>query len=467
MGKFKRNLLFAFIAQGTSTLLSILISLILPKMLGVQEFAYWQLFIFYSGYVGFFHFGLSDGLYLKYGGTNIEDMNKSLIGSQFRFMVLWQSIISAVALMIIPFFVGGQERLFVWIMTAIYLVVANATWCLGYVFQAANETRIHSTGTIISKALFIVALVVFVAMKQYDFHLYVMLYVGTQMVAMIYLFINGWEFVTVKWAPVKLTIRETFSNMCIGINLTFSNIASSLIVGFGRGFVDSHWNISVFSVFSLAISLLNFILQFITQISMVMFPVLRQVSGDRRTEIYRLLRDSIGIMLCGVLIFYVPIRIVLTWWLPNYSESLRYLAVILPICVFDGKMQMLYNTYMKVLRKERNLLYINIVSCLLSFGLCVLLTAIYDNVIMTVTAMILAIATRSIISSVYLSKIMKIKQEENLLFEILLTVIFIFVNFCFSPLVAFIIYLILYLIVLALKYKQLKKTTAIAIKLKQ
>jgi Membrane protein involved in the export of O-antigen and teichoic acid len=448
--------MFAFIAQGTSTMLSILISLILPRMLGIKAFAYWQLFIFYGSYVGFFHFGLSDGLYLRYGGTNIEDMDKPLIGSQFRLMVIWQTAISIVALLIIPFFIGDSERLFVWALTALYLVVANATWCMGYIFQAANEIKIYSTGTIIFKALFIVTLVVFVLMKQYDFHLYVVLYVGAQAVAMVYSIIRGWSFITVKWTPIRFTLRETFSNMRIGINLTFSNIASSLILGFGRGFVDSHWDIGVFGVFSLAISLVNFILQFITQVSMVMFPALRQVSGKKRNEIYKMLRDSIGIILCGVLIFYVPMRLFLTWWLPNYAESLRYLSIILPICVFDGKMQMLYSTYMKVLRKERSLLYINLFSCLLSLGLCILLTLIYDNVIMAVIAMIMAIAARSIISSIYLSQVMGIDSESNLVFEVVLTALFIFVNFKFSPWVAFAAYAAAFVMVFIIKRNQLK-----------
>lgn len=455
MGKFKKNLIFAFLAQGTSTALSILTSLVLPKMLGVESFAYWQLFIFYSGYVGFFHFGLSDGLYLKYGGIPIEKMDKDLIGSQFRLMVAWQTAISIIVLVALPFLITDQERYFVWIMTAIYLVVANATWCLGYIFQAANETRIHSTGTIISKLLFAITLIGCVFAKLYDYRVYVCLYVAAQGIALIYSLYRGWRFVTSKWRPLRGVIKEVVSNMRIGINLTFSNIASSLILGFGRGFVDRHWDISAFGLFSMAISLVNFLLQFITQISMVMFPALRQVSDTKKEEIYLLLRESVGIVLCGVMIFYVPMRSLLELWLPQYAESLRYLSVILPICVYDGKMQMLYNTYMKVLRKERTLLYINIFSCGLSLFLCIAFTAIYDVVIMAVFAMIVAIAVRSIVASIYLSKVMDVSVEKNLIYEVILTVIFIVINLNCGVIEAFVGYLVAYSIVVFLKRKTL------------
>lgn len=60
-----RNLIYAFSAQGISLILSVLMSMIVPKLLGVEDYSYWQLFIFYIGYVGFSHFGLTDGIYLR------------------------------------------------------------------------------------------------------------------------------------------------------------------------------------------------------------------------------------------------------------------------------------------------------------------------------------------------------------------------------------------------------------------
>ena len=46
------NLLYSFFAQGISMCLSIMMSLLIPKMLGIEDFGYWQLFLFYINYVG-------------------------------------------------------------------------------------------------------------------------------------------------------------------------------------------------------------------------------------------------------------------------------------------------------------------------------------------------------------------------------------------------------------------------------
>ena len=61
------NIIYAIGAQALSMLLSILMALFLPKVLGIREYSYWQLFIFYISYAGFFHLGLNDGVYLKQG----------------------------------------------------------------------------------------------------------------------------------------------------------------------------------------------------------------------------------------------------------------------------------------------------------------------------------------------------------------------------------------------------------------
>lgn len=447
MKKFQKNLIYAFSAQFISMLMSVLISLILPKLLGVEEFAYWQMFILYSGYVGFFHFGLSDGLYLRYGGTSLRDMDKSLLGSQFRFMVLWQTAISVVLLAAVPVFVHEASRRFVWNMTAVYLVLANATWCLGYIFQAANETRIYSTAVIISKALVALYIITSVFADTHDFRYYIAFYVIAQGIAAAYCLYKGLAFLTAKWVWGKTLLTETHKNAAIGINLTFANIASSLTLGIGKIFVDYRWGLSAFGILSLSISLVNFALQFISQVSMVLFPQLRQTGEKDRNRLYNALDQVLGFVLCGVLILYVPCWLLLSAWLPEYAQGLSYLGVLLPVCVLDGKMQLLYNTYLKVLRRERELLWINILCCGLCFLLCVVFSEMSGSVISIAYAMLAAIAARNIISGRILAKIMQQRWNRSAISELLLCAWFVLLNQLLPANMAMLLYMAGYLAV--------------------
>jgi len=438
-------------------LMSMLISLILPKLLGVEEFAYWQLFILYSGYVGFFHFGLSDGLYLRYGGTDLDDMDKDLLGSQFRMMVAWQISISLIAFFAIPFVVQTDARRFVWVMTAIYLVLANATWCMGFIFQAANETRIYSIGIILSKALVVLYIIYTWVSHTYDYRSYIIFYVVAQGVACAFSLYKGRKFLFSKWIGFKKTVTEVVKNAAIGINLTFANIASSLTLGIGKIFVDHRWGLNAFGVLSLAVSLVNFALQFISQASMVLFPQMRQTGKEKQEVLFNSLDQVLGIFLCGALLLYTPCSYLVSAWLPDYSNSLVYLSVLLPVCVLDGKMQLLYNTYMKVFRWEKLLMAINIGSCVLSGGLCVVFSCIYNNVVSVAFAIVFAIAARNVVSSILISRVAFNRRiNVSTVLELVLCFWFVTVNRVFSAEVAFLCYAVAYLIVFLALFRRIR-----------
>ena len=74
-GGIAGNLAYAVVAQGIGLLSSILTSLVLPKFLGVEDYAYWQLFLLYSSYSGFALLGLNDGIYLRLGGKRYSEVN--------------------------------------------------------------------------------------------------------------------------------------------------------------------------------------------------------------------------------------------------------------------------------------------------------------------------------------------------------------------------------------------------------
>ena len=88
-GKLIKNLSYSVVANGTNTLVSLILVLFVPKILGVKEYSYWQLYLFYASYVGFFHFGWADGVYLKFGGKKYEELDKGYFHSQFWLLTIF------------------------------------------------------------------------------------------------------------------------------------------------------------------------------------------------------------------------------------------------------------------------------------------------------------------------------------------------------------------------------------------
>ena len=285
-------------------------------------------------------------------------------------------------------------------------------------------------------------------LRSTNFKPFVAFYVVAQAIAFLYVAYMGREFIFSKMLPFKETFVEAKNNILIGINLTISNIVSSLILGIGRAMVDGTEGIESFGLLSLSVTLTNFFLQFIAQASMVMFPAIRQLNEESMKRIYLKLRSGISYVLCFILVLYVPLKITLSWWLPQYTESLRYLAYLLPICIFDGKMQLLFNTFLKVLRKERAMLQINLIVLGISTILCAIGAFIIKDIIAVSIAMLLAIVLRSIITNAYLSKVMVTKFDKNLIWEFGLSFSFIVLNAYVNNYLAFLIYGIMYVLYL-------------------
>jgi len=80
---FIKKLSYALISNIVSLFVSVMVILILPKAVGVEDYGYFQLYLFYSTYVGFLHFGWIDGIYLKTGGEKYKNLDKKVLFSQF------------------------------------------------------------------------------------------------------------------------------------------------------------------------------------------------------------------------------------------------------------------------------------------------------------------------------------------------------------------------------------------------
>ena len=118
-----------------------------------------------------------------------------------------------------------------------------------------------------------------------------------------------------------------------------------------------------------------------------------------------------------VFVAYYPMQLIFGIWLPDYKESLSYIAVLLPLCTYDGKMQMLCNTYFKVLRKENFLLFINAGAALISFIICSFSAHVLGSITAVVYSMVLSVALRSIISELYLARMLNKKVGSSIILE--------------------------------------------------
>ncbi|MBM6948823.1 lipopolysaccharide biosynthesis protein [Mordavella massiliensis] len=453
--QFFRNLVSAFLAQGVGLVLNVILSLAVPKVLGITEYGYWQLFIFYTGYVGFFHFGWADGIYLRLGGKDYKNLDYKTLGVEYRFFLVMESLIAILVVVAAYGMVDDANRIFVFVGTAVYMVLYNATLYLNYIFQAVNEIKTYALSVIMDRIFLLAVVIVLLFAGEESYIPFIISYVVSKFISLAYLFYKGKKIVFVKLSGYRDAMLDTKENILVGSNLMLANIASLMILGVGRVVIDQIWGINFFGKISFSLSLTNFFLLFIQQVSMVLFPFLRKIQEDKLTMAYSGLKTVLEVLLPISLVLYVPIKCILIIWLPEYAESLEYLALLLPVCIFDGKMQMLYNTYLKVLREEKKMLQINVISLLVSVFLAGVCGFILHNFFAVIISMLAAVAFRCIVAELYLARKMHISSGHNFIAELLVVVIFVLVSWQMPDLQSFIIVVCVYICYLLTNSKKL------------
>lgn len=427
--KLAGNTTAAFLAQGVNVVVSIITTLLLPKIMGVEEFGYWQLFIFYVSYVGFFHLGLNDGVYLLNGGKTRAQIDRPAIASQFAFGMVYQSAM-ALALMLVAWFGDvDADRGFVVFMTALYLVVNNAWNYLGYTLQAMNETKRFSMSVALNGLVYIGPLVLMILLRQTDFMPYVVFYTIARTVSLGYCLWQTRDILNSGLLPLKETAQLAWGSIRVGAQLMIANVASTLILGISRFLIDAAWGIEVFSIVSFSISMTTFILTFVNQVSMVLFPALRQEDDREVASFFVTIRDGLDLLLPASYLFYAPVVALLDLWVPAYHESLVLFALLLPLCVFDGKMDLVGTTYLKVLRGEGQLLRINLTTVAISTAGALVSVYGLHSVQAALLSSVVALGWRCWYSEHYVGRCLGVPSSRTLLWVFAYSAVFAVASF--------------------------------------
>lgn len=444
--EIRKNFLFAFLAQGISLLVSCATNLVLPKVMTVSDFSYWQLFIFYSNYIPCLALGLNDGVYLRYGGMKLSELNYKSVKSQYYFGILFQTILGIITGFVLVSFSKTFLRQLVIILVIIYYLWFTIQNYLGYIFQAVNETNIYSKSIIIQRIIFLIAQVVLLFFTIRTAFAYIPFYILGVAAAFVFLRIKISPQFHKVHVDLNLGMREGIKSMKFGISLMIANICSMLILGIGRQIIDMRWGLIAFGKVSFSLTLMNFALTFIMQIGLVLFPALRRLKRKDLKNTYKKFNIRIFYILPIMYLLYIPAQAILKLWLPQYAESIDYLAIVLPICYFDSKMDLIGSTFFKVLNQQVNLLRINLVTIVLSSIIGITAAYIFNNMNILILGLVISIAFRSLLADFILSHMIGIRITMLDFFDIMMAIIFIEVNQDYSWWLSLILLLIVYLL---------------------
>lgn len=90
------NIKFVLFSQITVLLISMIRTLLIPKFIEVEDYAYWQTYLLYISYISIFCLGFNDGIYLRYAKSGKKGLEENKISSailMFGLLLIFEMIV--------------------------------------------------------------------------------------------------------------------------------------------------------------------------------------------------------------------------------------------------------------------------------------------------------------------------------------------------------------------------------------
>ena len=452
-----KKLSYSVSANFLNLLISVFVSFIVPKVLDVEQYGYWQLYIFYVGYVGFFHFGVADGIYLRYGGEFYDELDKPLMSSQIWILSILEFLVFLGFFMFALLVIKDESKKFIIIITGLNCIIMLPRTLLQYILQTTGRIQEYARNFMLERVIYIVLVLIFLVSGVRRFEYMLMADVGAKVIALIGVLILCKDIVFSKLITLSAGISEFWKNISSGSKLMFANVAGMLIIGIVRFGIERNWDIATFGKVSFSLSISSFVLTFINAVSVVIFPIIKRSDQSRLPVVF----ETLGIVLSAttmvLLIAYYPMQKLLLLWLPHYEEAIRYFAILFPIVLFESRTSLLNNTYLKALREEKMMLYLNVFAVGISLITTVVIVGLLNNLTLAIVSIVGLQMVKCILLEFYLQKKMGMKRSYDVYWSVAATCVFIYGNWVKGGMLGWGIYVVFIVMMFLVKNQKYRE----------
>lgn len=294
-------------------LISILNSFLLPKFLSMETYAVIKTYTLYIGYAGFLSLGYADGMYLKYGGKDIGQIDRGELSSDFKSYLVMEAGVSAACLI-----VAAVIRDFVLLAFSVGSLCVNIIGYYKNLYQAVGDYRLYGKALNDQTILMFVLNMLLLVFRSDNAVFYIAVQVLTALLVMIYLTaaLNSRTSLLRSGRP---SFRNVWSNVSSGFTLMLGNFSSSIFTSLDRWFVKFWMDSISFAQYSFAVSLENIVNVFVTPITISLYNVF---CSNREEEYVRRIKKMVLLWGCAVIAAAFPVKFVVQYFLPEYLDAL-------------------------------------------------------------------------------------------------------------------------------------------------
>lgn len=448
-GKVK-NFFYALSANIINFGLGIVTGFMVPAFLGLDQYGYFKVFTFYLAYVGLLHFGFIDGIYIKYGNYDYEDIPKEKFRGYFRFLILQQIVLSIILLVVLAIYPLDLNGKIIILFVLINMLILNATTFFAFICQFTKRFKLFSINTVLTKLIFVSGCIILFAVKSYNYIPYMVVQTICNIAILVNYMVYNKELVFGKSEKVKFLLGEIKITMFNGFFIMLGNFMSIIIVGVDRMFINKFFSINDFAYYSFAYTLVSLFYILLNSVTTVIYPYLSRIPHEQLNVAYKKIKPIISLVLGGTLAGYFLIKLIIIQFLPKYIPSLYFFICLTPTVLLSGQMSILIANYFKVLKLTKEYTKNSIVALILAIACNGIAYIIFKSTLAIAIATLIVFIIWVLYSERFFSKRLSINIVKYQITELIIIGVFLICASFFNWYVGLGIYIIFYAVLVIL-----------------
>ena len=456
-----RDIIYVTFSNGMSIISGILVGFIIPKIMGYDDYGYYKTFTLYCSYIGFASLGVIDGIVLKYGNKDLQELNKGKFRSYFKIYVIINSIVALAVLAFSVFRLTGEyKQLF--ILFGLDIVLVNVTGFFQQISQITQRFKEFSRRSIIKTVLNCAAVIVLYLLftksneaVDYKLYIYFTLLINA-LLALWYVFTYR-KLVFGESNSIQSTVPEIKNLIIIGFPLLFSNLCGTLILNLDRQFVSAFWPVNLsntYSIYAFAYNMLSLITIATSAISTVLYPIMKRQTEEKLIKSFDSYSAVVLMFLFASMILYYPLCWFINAFIPKYIDSLIVFRVIFPGLSISTWITVIVHNYYKTLGKSHLYFIQSIIALGISFVFNTAAYLMFKSTIAISIVSIFAMLIWLLITQGYLSKYHSVKWQYNFLYMIIMMLMFYLISSIENAVVGIFTYAVVYAVFLYIFYRR-------------
>ncbi len=449
-----KNLMYVLSSKVIVLIIGVLAGFVIPWTLGVNDYGYYQKFMLYLGYIWLFNLGFNDGIYLKYGSYDLEQLPKMKFISYFKHLFLKQVFLMIIGICISLLIFKGEMK-FIFVSLSINIVLVNFISYFFYLFQITRKFKAYSYIVVLQKTLIILPIIYSIAFYN-DFRVFIL---ANILINFIVCCICIFRYKSIIFGKnQKISSKEYKNIYYLGVPLLLGNFIGTLILSIDKMLINIFYTTEDLAFYSFAVNMLVVILVFLDSLYQVMYPKIKRMEKVKYDIVYKNLSNIVLWMTFFCLGLYYFFVIIINNALPDYVSSLEIFAILLIGIMLRSENVIVKKSFILSENKQKLNFLINIFVLLLAIILNIIAIIIFDNLVSIAVASVISFLVWYIILDVVFYKMNYTIRKSKYIYIIILVSVHLMLVFNGYTTNSLIIYYLVFIFILILDRKNIVKT---------